>query len=300
MWQTIELREIRVFLALAEELHFGRAAERIGLTQSRVSQSLRQLELKLGVKLVDRTSRRVVLTAAGRRFLAEIEPVNRRLAQVLERASGAEGELRGRLRLGLLNAVPRPERVIDIIEVFEQRHPGCGVEVKELALSTRFDPLRRGEVDVIVGPPPSDEPDLTVGPTLSIEPRVLAVAADHPLSARETVSTDDIADYEVVDLAGLVPPDLASALIPERAASGRPLKRRRLEHHDWSELLTTIARGKIVHPAFAEQFAHPSVRCVPIADMPGWESALIWRRDDSGPLLREFVGSAEEALRERP
>ena len=87
MWETIELREIRVFLALAEELHFGRAAERLGLTQSRVSQSLRELELKLGERLVHRTSRRVSLTAAGERFLAEVAPAHQRLIAVLEGAS---------------------------------------------------------------------------------------------------------------------------------------------------------------------------------------------------------------------
>jgi predicted DNA-binding protein (UPF0251 family) len=68
MWETIELREIRVFLALADELHFGRAAERLGVTQSRVSQSLRTLEAKLGERLIHRTSRHVALTAAGERF----------------------------------------------------------------------------------------------------------------------------------------------------------------------------------------------------------------------------------------
>ena len=68
MWQTVELREIRVFLTLTEELHFGRTAERLGLTQSRVSQTLRALERSLGDRLVDRTSRRVTLTPAGERL----------------------------------------------------------------------------------------------------------------------------------------------------------------------------------------------------------------------------------------
>ncbi|HEV8206546.1 MAG TPA: LysR family transcriptional regulator, partial [Acidimicrobiia bacterium] len=70
----VELREIKVFLTLAEELHFGRTAERLGLTQSRVSQSLRSLERKLGEQLVRRTSRRVALTTPGERFRAEVGP----------------------------------------------------------------------------------------------------------------------------------------------------------------------------------------------------------------------------------
>ena len=76
MWQTIELRELRVFLVLAEERHFGRTAERLGLTQSRVSQSLRGLERKLGEQLVHRTSRRVTLTPRGERFRDEAGAAN--------------------------------------------------------------------------------------------------------------------------------------------------------------------------------------------------------------------------------
>ncbi len=295
MWETVELREIRVFLTLAEELHFGRTAERLGVTQSRVSQSLRELELKLGATLVHRTSRRVALTAAGERFLADMKPIHRKLAAALERATGGDGELRGQLRVGLLNAVPQPPQLIDLIKAFEDRHRGCGVEVKELLLSTRYEPLRWGDVDLMAAPPP-DQPDLVVGPVLSREPRVLAVAADHALSGREAVTTEDVADYEVVDLTGLVPPELAPALIPERAGSGRPMKRRRLEHHDWSELQASIATGRIVHPAFSGQFAHPGIRCVPISDMPAWETNLVWRRSDDGRLLRAFVEVAKDLL----
>ena len=95
MWETIELREIRVFLALAQVLHFGRAAEQLGVTQSRVSQSLRELEAKLGERLVDRTSRRVTLTAAGERFLAEVDPAHQRLSAVLKSASHDGSEIEG-------------------------------------------------------------------------------------------------------------------------------------------------------------------------------------------------------------
>ena len=294
MWDTVELREIRVFLALADELHFGRAAERLGVTQSRVSQSLRTLEHKLGERLVHRTSRRVALTAAGERFLAEVAPAHERLVAVLK---GASHE--ATLRIGLLTSITAGPRLIELIGVFEARHPGCGVEVKELALSDRFEPLRRGEVDLMAGWLPPDEPDLVAGPVLAHEARVLAVAADHPLSERAEVTTDDIADYEVSDVRGLVPAELLGVLVPERAASGRPMKRRRLKHHDWSELTTMIARGKLVHPttaSIAEQFPQPGIRCVPIADMPAWPSALVWRRGDRSPWLRAFAGVAEEVL----
>jgi DNA-binding transcriptional LysR family regulator len=295
MWETIELREIRVFLALADELHFGRAAERLGVTQSRVSQSLRTLEAKLGERLVHRTSRRVALTAAGERFLADVAPAHERLVAVLQGATH-----QATLRIGLLASITAGPRLIELISAFEERHPGCSVEVKELALSDLFGPLREGAVDVIAGRVAAGEPDLVTGPVLAHEARVLMVAADHPLAARAEVTTEDIADYEVSDIRGLVPDSLRDAVVPERAASGRPMKRRRLKHHQWSELTTMLARGKLVHPvtaSLAEQFP-AGLRSVPIADLPPWTSALVWRRGDRSPWLRAFAGVAEDVLGE--
>jgi DNA-binding transcriptional LysR family regulator len=293
MWETIELREIRVFLAIADELHFGRAAERLGVTQSRVSQSLRALETKLGERLVHRTSRRVALTAAGERFLAGVAPAHERLVTVLQ---GATHE--ATLRIGLLTSITAGPGLVELIGAFEERHPGCGVEVKELALSDRFEPLRTCEVDVLAGRVADGEPDLVTGPVLAHEPRVLVVAAAHPLAGRDAVTTDDIADYEVSDIRGLVPEELRDAVVPEHAASGRPMKRRRLKHHQWSELTTMLARGKLVHPTTASVGAQfpPELRCVPIADLAPWTSALVWRRGDRNPWLRAFAGVAEEVL----
>ena len=293
MWETIELREIRVFLALADELHFGRAAERLGVTQSRVSQSLRTLEAKLGERLIHRTSRHVALTAAGERFLADVAPAHERLVAVLRGATH-----QATLRIGLLASITAGPRLIELISAFEERHPGCSVEVKELALSDLFGPLREGAVDVIAGRVATGETDLVTGPVLAHEARVLMVAADHPLAGRAEVTTEDIADYEVSDIRGLVPDSLRDAVVPERAASGRPMKRRRLKYHDWSELTTMLARGKLVHPvtaSLAEQFP-AGLRSVPITDLPPWTSALVWRRGDRSPWLRAFAGVAEDVL----
>ena len=299
MWETVDLREIRVFLALAEELHFGRAAERLGITQSRVSQSLRELEDKLGEMLLYRTSRRVDLTPAGERFLAEVEPAHAALTDVLKRASDDGGDLEGRVLLGLLTAVHGGPRLIEIIEAFETMHPRCRVEVRGVTLMNMFDTLRQGDVDLMVTGLPLEQPDLVVGPTLTREPRVLGVACDHPLAERSVVSAEDIADYEVADITTMVPPEVADAYIPGHAPSGRPMKRRRVEHADVSELVTMIARGTLVHPtvpSVGEHVAHPDIRYVPISDLPEWETALVWRRRRPSRRLRAFIAVAEDVL----
>src|SRR5215217_3258513 len=125
MWSTVELREIRLFVTLAEELHFGRTAERLQLTASRVSQVLRELELKLGGQLVSRTSRRVALTPLGERFLAQVRPPYEELAGVLERTRAASRSLEGTLRLGLLAANSGGPHLTAIVATFERRHPAC-------------------------------------------------------------------------------------------------------------------------------------------------------------------------------
>src|ERR687895_47684 len=95
MWRTVDLRELRIFVTLAQELHFGRTAETLQLTPSRVSQSLRALEEKLGAQLVHRTSRNVRLTPLGETFLEDVRPAIDQLDRVLERTDASARSLAG-------------------------------------------------------------------------------------------------------------------------------------------------------------------------------------------------------------
>src|SRR3954467_12072154 len=197
MWETVELREIRVFLALAEELHFRRTADRLGLTQSRVSQSLRSREHTRGRGLVHRTSRRVTLSTDGERFREEISGAYGELVAALRQTHEVGLAVAGELRLGAHNAAAVGTRLLGVIDAFEAANERCAVQVVELSFGDRFDSLRRGEIDLMLTRLPVDEPDLVVGPLVAREPRVLAVAHDHPLASRAAVSIEDIAGYDV-------------------------------------------------------------------------------------------------------
>lgn len=299
MWELVELRELRLFLTLAEELHFGRAAERHHLTPSRVSQTLRGLEHKLGGQLLHRTSRRVSLTPLGERFLAEIGPVCDQLADVIERTHALSRGLQGTLRLGLLAANSGGPHLTAIISAFEECYPGCELQVSEVFFTDPLGPLRRGEIDLMATHLPIRQPDLVVGPTLSREPRVLAVARDHPLADRDQVSIEEIADYPMAPITDS-PKELIDAAFPRETPRGRQI--RRLHHRPATphEVTALIARGTIVHPtvpSFAEYFGHPDIVYIPIADLPPRESGLVWRRRrSSDPRLREFIGVAQEVL----
>jgi DNA-binding transcriptional LysR family regulator len=301
MWESVELREIRVILVLSEELHFGRTAERLGLTQSRVSQSLRELEAKLGSPLVHRTSRRVELTALGERFVPEARAAYDRLAGVLQRAYDAHHSLEGVLHLGLLSPPSGGGRLIAIIEAFEARLNECRVEVRELPWTDALEPLRRGEIDLLATRLPLRQPDIVVGPVLSRDTRLLAVSRGHQLAGLAEVSFEQLADYRVAALEAIpgFPPELVEELIPRTTPSGRPIPRAHEIPRTPSELALLIARGRIVHPttpAFAEHWGHPNVVYVPIPDMPHTSSGLAWSRGNGDPKVHEFVRTAREIL----
>lgn len=299
MWQAVELREIRVFLVLAEELHFGRTAERVGLTQSRVSQSIRALERKLGLELAHRTSRRVTLTVAGQRFREEAAAALAGLEEVLRSAQAASGQLTEPVRLGVTNAAAVGPRLRSIIAAFTDAHPGGSVQVVGLPFRDRFGPLRRGEVDLMVTGLPLDQPDLVTSPVIVREPRLLAVGRDHVLAGRDDVSVEELADHRVAELDVGMPPELLEELVPSTTPSGRPIPRSPAPIRETSELVLAIVHSGVVQPVttmFAENHRHPDVVYLPIRDMPPSETVLAWRRRDRDRGLREFVRIAHAEL----
>lgn len=305
MWQAIELRELRVFLVLAEELHFGRTAQRVGLTQSRVSQSVRDLERKLGLPLAQRTSRRVTLTDDGRRFCDDVRAALGNLEGVLGAAYEAGRHRVEPVRLGVSNAAAIGPRLRAVITAYEgATTSGRVVEVVGLPFRDRFGPLRRGEVDLMMTGLPLAQADLDTGPVLDREPRLLAVARDHPLAERESVSIEDLADHRVGDLDIAMPPELFEELVPTSTPTGRPIPRAPRRIREPTELLVAVAAGQIVHPVvatFAAVQRPADVIYVPIRDMPESASVLAWRRAPLRPGVREFLRLMYEQTRiDRP
>ncbi|SDX68341.1 DNA-binding transcriptional regulator, LysR family [Geodermatophilus africanus] len=303
MWRAVELRELRVFLVLAEELHFGRTADRLGLTQSRVSQSIRDLERKLGLHLAARTSRRVVLTADGERFRRDAGRALDALEDVLRAAQDSGEQLSEPVRLGIMSPAQITPVLRELVDAFMAAHPGNGVEFVGLPFADRFAPLRGGDVQLVVTSLPIDQPDLATGPVLSRHPRLLAAARTHPLARGTDVSIEDLADHPIGDLAIAAPPELADEMTPRHTPSGRPIPRAGPTIRHPTELLLAVASGAVVQPVlapFAATFQHPDVVYLPIRDLPPSRSVLVWRRHDRHPGLREFLQIARTALRGRP
>ena len=221
----MDTAEIEVFLVLAEELHFGRTAERLRLPQPRVSRLVAALERRAGGALFERTSRRAVL---------------------------------------------------DVVSNFDP-----------------YSALRRGELDVLVNWLAVDEPDLTAGPVLEYRDRVLAVARADPLTARASVSLEDLADREVAQMTPPFPPALYDAIFPPRAPSGREIRRSQ-PARSIHELVSLVARGQIVHPTASgiPMFTRDDIALVPITDLPPLPLGLIWVTAHENARIRALAETA--------
>lgn len=296
MLAQIELRDLRVFLTLADEMHFGRAADRSGVTPARVSQTIKMLERRFGGPLFARTSRRVSLTPLGELLRDRLIPVVEQLDQALYAVADTASGMTGTLRLGTYAPI-FDNQFIALIRDFGALYPDCHVEVIETGLgSNPLDWLRRREVDALLMRLPLDAPDITIGPILSTENRVLLVAADHPLAGRTTVEYEDLADYVVPDSEPL-PRELMDAIAPPVTPSGRVLRRAKV--HSIGEVIMRVATGEVVHPTVAsilEHFPREGVVTIPLTGLPPSQTALVWLSGNDGLKLQTFVAMLKSAL----
>lgn len=301
MWEQVELRELRIFLVLAEELHFGRTASRLHLSQGRVSQAIRSLEQRLGAPLFDRTSRRVSLTPVGIAFRREVAPAYEGLRTAVESVyASTANRVTGVLRLGLPNPASGGPHLVEIVRRFREVNPLCEVQfVATDMLEGPLQHLRQGHVDILALRLPLDDDDLEIGPILSTESRVLLVSADDPLASREWVDYDEIGDRPV-SRNNAFPAEMMDTFIPPVTEKGRVLKR--IDNVSIEQLMLRVALGEQVHPTVAswlDHHPHPGVMAVPIRDLPLTRTALIGLKTVRSPRVDVFVETAREVLAQR-
>lgn len=194
----MDLRHLRYFLYVAEEMHFGRAAQRLGISQPPLSQQIRALEEELGVQLFERTSRRVSLTPAGSALLPQAREALAQMERAAEAARQAHrGEI-GRLGLGFTASAPFVPRVADALYAFRQSHPQVELALQEAGRDEQIAGVEHDQLDI--GIIRAFEPPLLPAgmsaECLLEEDMLLAVRQDHPLARRN-------ADPAIADLAGV-------------------------------------------------------------------------------------------------
>ncbi|MQY05797.1 LysR family transcriptional regulator [Actinomadura macrotermitis] len=288
------MRDIEIFLTLAEELHFGRTADRLLVSRARVSQAIKLQERRIGAPLFERTSRRVRLTPIGARLRDDLAAGHRLIEEGLERAASAARGRTGALALGIMGVAAN--EIHDIVEAFRDAHPGCELNLREAHVADPFGPLRAGAVDLQLLWLPVEEPDLTVGPVVITERLVLAVSSRHPLAGRAAASMEDLADGRVFGTGDDVPAYFEEAVIPRVTPQGRPVPRGPAAG-TVQEILARVAAGQGVQPVPAHAvryLARPDIAYVPLHDSPPLRWGLVWRTGAATPLAHAFVQIARD------
>jgi DNA-binding transcriptional LysR family regulator len=297
------LEQVRGFVAVAEELHFGRAAERLQMTQPPLSRQIQKLEASIGVSLLDRNNRSVALTPAGLAFLVEA----RRLLSIADTAPAsarriAEG-VEGRLSIGFtaMTAVAVLSHVLAEADAFL---PEVDVVLNELVSDAQFEALLAGDLDLALVRLPPHHPEFD-SRLVAREPLVAAVPADHRLG--NTTDPIDPREFEGVDMIMYAAAGASyfADLVASVLVNVRPRSTQRLTQVHSMMSLVGAGRGAAIVPASARTFHIDGVVLRPIA---GWERPVVelravWRRDSSNAALRRALASfttLEELSRHAP
>ena len=297
MTEKIELRHLRYFVAVAEELHFGRAARRLGIAQPPLSLQIQRLEAELGVELLERTNRRVQLTDAGRVLLDEGRKILKDMSAATEAAQRAARGETGSITVAFASSVmflslPR------IIRRFREQFPNVRLELRELPTGLQIVGLRTGELDIGFLREPPPDPQLR-GETLMREPLVLALSKRHPLASRKRLRLIDVANEDFVLFPRDIAPGVHAHVLKVCAEAGfepRVVQTSR-------EMYTTVSlveaeMGVTIIPASVRKMGWRGVRYFPIRS----ESAMsridaTWRADNSSPVIPAFLEIARAVAR---
>jgi DNA-binding transcriptional LysR family regulator len=294
----VELRHLRSFVAVAEELHFGRAAERLHLSRPPLTQQIKALEQELGTRLLDRTSRSVELTDVGRTFLEHA----RRILQDTDRAVDAaqrtaRGEL-GWLTLGFVDSaayalLPR------LLRAFRARHPDVRLDLRELATEPQLALIGGGlDLGVVRDPRPDDVEDL-VATDLEHERLVAVLPDDHRLVDRVRLRLADLATDRFVMVARAGTPSVHDRFIELCLRAGFSPHTAE-EAHQYPTMVSLVAAGYgvAVVPACVTLLPVAGVAYVPLSDPDATSLlALVAPRGPASPAADAFLRTATEVLR---
>jgi DNA-binding transcriptional LysR family regulator len=296
----MELRHLRCFVVLAEELHFGHAAERLHIEQSPLSRTIKELEDRLGVRLFNRDRRGTHLTRAGEIFLQDVRRVFTTLEQAKENAKAAASGHYGLLRIALSDGSAQP-RLAALLALCREEEPAVEIRLTEVSLNEQLRGLRDDTFDV--GFARSNE----VGEGIDAypvwhEPLVVVIPSRHPLLAHRLIPLEELLRYPLV----MCHPEVCEGYCRQvdqvlRMVETEPTVAERVTSLEM--MLTLVAAGYGVGFVAAEQIAvcrHPDVVVRPLAldDVKMTTYLLKKTSGDASERLEAFIGRATRELKE--
>ncbi len=288
--ERLDLRLVDYFVAVAEELHFGRAAQRLHIAQPSLSQQIRRLERQLGVTLLQRNSRNVHLTAAGKALLRE---GRRALAQAERAVSATRAAAADLLTIGFYGSAGRA-LLPAVLTVFHERQPATEVSVREI-LFGNVDEILDGKVDVAFTRLMPDQTELAVE-VIATEPRLIALSNTHRLASRGTLSFADLRGEAFIVNPMVSHGGPPARWLAEQRRHGLP-GRVAAEARSTEEIMALVGAGRgvcLVPTAAALRDRRPDVVYLPVTDAEPAVVSLAWLPGRSSPTIGAFVATARE------
>jgi DNA-binding transcriptional LysR family regulator len=289
----LDLRKIRYFVAVAEELHFGRAAERLHIAQPALSRQVRALEDELNSQLFVRDRRHTELTAAGQQLLEEARPLLAN-ADALRRRVGRVARGPGTFAVGFMPGL----LVTSAVRALSQVHPDLTVDVLRTSWDDQVEVVHDGRVDVSYVRLPVDQAGLKLEPLFS-EPRLAALPSDHRLAGKESVSITDLAGEHLLQDPDAVPewreiaPEMRTRNNRQPVPAFRTVEEK-LEH-------VAAGHGIVILPrSTAIFYRRPDVNCIPVDDISPNRVSLAWDAARRSRLIYEFADLAKEHSKDQP
>ncbi|MGW2831560.1 LysR family transcriptional regulator [Streptomyces sp. NPDC001286] len=282
----MELRTLRYFVAVAEELHFGRAATRLHMSQPPLSRAIKQLETDVGALLFARSPTGVTLTPVGAVLLDEARALLDHADRVRVRVSAAAGV--ATLTVGILGDGTDPG-MSRLAAAYRRSHPGIDIRIRDTDLTDPTCGLRTGLVDVALTRAPFDESALTVR-ALRADPVGAVLRADDPLARRDALRLDDLSERRWFQFPPGTDPLWQSYWNGGRPREGPVVRavQECLQAVLWNG---TVGLAPLGHQLPAE------LAVVPLIDMAPSRVVAVWNEGDTNPLIRSFVGTATAAYR---
>jgi DNA-binding transcriptional LysR family regulator len=287
---------LRSFVALAEELHFGRAAARLGIAQPHLSRRIQDLEKITGVALFVRSQRGVELTSAGRAFLEGTVSILDAMKKVVENTKDVAAGRSGRLRIGFIHSSTY-ELLPATLTAFRAARPAVTLDLREMTILAQIAALRAGEIDVGILRPLAGMEDLHAE-IIVREPFRLALPHEHRLARRRRVRVEDVASEPFVAFARDTSPLFNARLAACFGAAGivPNVVQEATQIHTVLGLVRA-GLGVALVPASASGLAAHGVRLVPVTGGPEpVEVCLAWRADRHLPILPAFLEAARASV----
>ena len=297
----MELRHLRYFVCVAQELNFTRAAQRLGIQQPPLSQQIQHLEAEVGARLFQRVPRGVELTEAGMYFLKEAQDILLRIRLATEQVQRVASGYRGRLRVGMINSAPFHPFVPRLIREYGQRYPDVALTLEENTTPALAKAIEDGTIDVAFVRPLLGESEQLDIETLFDETMVIALPEGHPLTQRRSLPLAALANEGFV----LFPRDVGSGLYDEILAACRRAGFSPRINHEIRQV-TSIANlvaadlGVSVVPASMQQVLTTGVVYRPIkGDAPSARMSLARRRGELSATVDHFITLAHELRKQK-